>query len=256
MGSMTGSRRAVASVPCRTSSPTWTVRSRGWQRSSRPCPTISLTRRGALPQFGDEPLTEVDLFGHLHDEHLPSIRAWLETRPATAPSHERRFRPRAAGRAPADPHVAYGVPAEGGTMIGWSESVERLRSAEAYWLATTAADGSPHVVPVWGVMVDDELYLETGAPNTAKATHLAANPAATVHLDGINDALIVHGQAVPCRPDPGLGEALAAAFGAKYKDYSPRPTDWDDAGLHRFVPRVMLAWRDMPTATRWRFPAG
>ena len=48
-------------------------------------PDDLLTRRGALPQFGDEPLTEVDLFGHLHDEHLPSIRAWLDTRSATTP---------------------------------------------------------------------------------------------------------------------------------------------------------------------------
>jgi hypothetical protein len=28
-----------------------------------------------------ESLAETDLFGHLHDEHMPSIRAWLATRP-------------------------------------------------------------------------------------------------------------------------------------------------------------------------------
>jgi hypothetical protein len=155
---------------------------------------------------------------------------------------------------PRTPDADYGVPAEGGSMIGWAASVERLRTAEAYWLATTGPDQAPHVVPVWGVVVGDELYLETGAANTKKARNVAANPAVAVHLDGINDALIVHGIAVSCRPDPDLGTALAAAFHAKYSGYEPGPGDWDDGGLHRIDPRVMLAWRDMPTATRWRFP--
>jgi hypothetical protein len=155
---------------------------------------------------------------------------------------------------PATPDRSYGVPELGGELIAWSTCVERLRTAEAYWLATTRADGSPHVVPVWGVVVDDDLFLETGSPATAKVRHLAANPAVAVHLDGVNDALILHGRALPCRPDPALGTLLAAAFRAKYPGYSPAVGDWDEAGLHRLEPAVMLAWRDMPTATRWRFP--
>jgi hypothetical protein len=59
---------------------------------------------------------------------------------------------------------------------------------------------------------------------------------------------------LPARPDLTLGALLAAAYAAKYKDYAPEPTGWDEGGLHRFAPRVMLAWREMPTATRWRFP--
>jgi hypothetical protein len=155
---------------------------------------------------------------------------------------------------PRTPDTSYGVPAEGGSMIDWSDCVERLRAAEAYWLATTAPGGSPHVVPVWGVLIEGELFLETGDPNTAKARNLAANRGAAVHLDGINDALILLGRALPTLPDPMLGAALASAFAAKYKDYAPEPTGWDEGGLHRFAPRVMLAWREMPTATRWRFP--
>ena len=155
---------------------------------------------------------------------------------------------------PRTPDVAYGVPAEGGSMIGWAESIDRLRAAEAYWLATTGPDRAPHVVPVWGVIVGDDLYLETGAPSTKKARNLAAEPSVAVHLDGVNDALIVLGAAVACRPDAALGGALAAAFHAKYAGYTPGADDWDGGGLHRIEPRVMLAWRDMPTATRWRFP--
>ena len=139
-------------------------------------------------------------------------------------------------------------------MIGWSESVDRLLHAEAYWLATGRPDGSPHVVPVWGVLVDGDLYLETGAANTAKARNLARNPNVAVHLDGINDALIVEGRAVACRPNSALATRLVGAFRVKYRGYEPSPSDWDGGGLHRITPSVMLAWRDMPTATRWRFP--
>ena len=155
---------------------------------------------------------------------------------------------------PRTPDLDYGVPAQGGSMIGWDESVKKLRNAEAYWLATTGPDGAPNVVPVWGVIVGDDLYLETGAPNTKKARNLAANHSVAIHLDGINDALIVHGIAVACTPDPDLGKALATGLNAKYPSYEPGASDWDDGGLHRIEPRVMLAWRDMPTATRWRFP--
>jgi hypothetical protein len=155
---------------------------------------------------------------------------------------------------PRTPDASYGVPVEGGELIDWRACIDRLRAAEAYWLATTRADGAPRVVPVWGVMVDDDLYLETGAANTAKSRHIEANPAVAVHLDGVNDALILHGRAVACRPGVALGASLAHAFAAKYKGYTPAPGDWDDGGLHRLEPEVMLAWRDMPTATRWRFP--
>ena len=165
------------------------------------------------------------------------------------------FRDELPAERPATPDASYGVPTEGGTMIGWSACIERLRSAEAYWLATSGPDGAPHVVPVWGAMVDDDLYLETGAATTAKARNLERNAAVAIHLDGVNDALIVHGRAIPCRPDASLGRALAGAMSAKYAGYSPTASDWDDGGLHRLVPSVMLAWRDMPTATRWRFPA-
>lgn len=164
------------------------------------------------------------------------------------------FRNELAAERPRTPDTGYGVPAEGGTMIAWSDCIDRLHSAEAYWLATVGPGDQPHVVPIWGVLVEDDLYLETGDPNTAKVRHLATNPAATVHLDGINDALILQGRALPFRPGPALGVALAAAFRAKYPEYAPEPDSWDDVGMHRLEPRVMLAWREMPTATRWRFP--
>ena len=45
-------------------------------------PEAVVTDPGAFGWLGDESLAETDLFGHLYDEHLPSIRAWLAARPA------------------------------------------------------------------------------------------------------------------------------------------------------------------------------
>jgi nitroimidazol reductase NimA-like FMN-containing flavoprotein (pyridoxamine 5'-phosphate oxidase superfamily) len=164
--------------------------------------------------------------------------------------------PPPAGR-PTTPGPSYGVPPTGGMMIAWSSVADRLRTATGYWLATVTPDGRPHVVPIWGVMVDDDLYLEVGAPETAKVRNLARNPAVAVHLDGADDAVIVLGTARTARPDAHLGAVLAAAFTAKYTGYAPAPTDWESGGLVRIEPRTVLAWRDMPTATRWVFaPAG
>ena len=40
-------------------------------------PDDTLTDPAAFPWVG-QPLVEVDFTGHLHDEHVPSVRAWLD----------------------------------------------------------------------------------------------------------------------------------------------------------------------------------
>lgn len=154
---------------------------------------------------------------------------------------------------PDSPPASYGVPRTGGTFVAWQEVVERLSTASGYWLATVTPGGRPHVVPIWGVFVGDDLFLETGAPGTIKNRNLAVHKEIAVHLDGVDDVVFVRGRATPAAPDPDLGAALAAAFRAKYHGYDPGPTDWVGGGLIRVEPGTLLAWRDMPTATRWRF---
>ena len=157
---------------------------------------------------------------------------------------------------PDSPPPSYGVPRSGGTFVEWRHVVERLTSAEAYWLATVTPTSRPHAVPIWGVMVGAELYLETGAPSTVKNRNLATNPAVSVHLDGVNDAVIVTGTAVPTRPKPPLESELIEAFNAKYPGYRPEAGGWDGGGLVRVAPSAVLAWGEMPTATRWRWVSG
>jgi pyridoxine/pyridoxamine 5'-phosphate oxidase len=147
------------------------------------------------------------------------------------------------------------VPEAGGELVAWSHVVDRLTAASAYWLATVTPHGRPHVVPIWGVLVDHDLFLEIGAPDTAKARNLAANDEVVVHLDDSDDVVIVRGRAVPVVPDIDLGRRIAAAMHAKYPGYEPGPDAWAEGGLVRIAPRSVLAWRDMPTATRWRLDA-
>ena len=154
---------------------------------------------------------------------------------------------------PDSPPEGYGVPREAGSFIEWAHVIERLQSADGYWIGTVTRGGRPHVVPIWGCFVGDDLYLETGDPNTVKNRNLAANPNVFIHLDDVNDVVIVRGRGVEIRPDRDLGAALAAAMGAKYKDYDPTPDSWDNGGMWRIEPESVLAWKEMPTATRWRF---
>jgi hypothetical protein len=156
---------------------------------------------------------------------------------------------------PASPPPSYGVPESGGQLVDWSHVVERLTAATAYWLATVTPTGRPHVVPVWGVLVAHDLFLETGAPETAKNRNLAANDEVVVHLDDPDDVVIVRGRATGVIPAEELGRRIASAMHAKYPGYEPGPDAWASGGIVRVEPRSVLAWRDMPTATRWRLDA-
>jgi nitroimidazol reductase NimA-like FMN-containing flavoprotein (pyridoxamine 5'-phosphate oxidase superfamily) len=62
-------------------------------------------------------------------------------------------------------------------------------------MATIGTDGRPHIVPVWGVLADDDLYLEVGAPSTAKVRHLQRDPRVAVHVDDADDVVIVERRA-------------------------------------------------------------
>jgi PPOX class probable F420-dependent enzyme len=49
-------------------------------------------------------------------------------------------------------------------------------------LATVDRRGQPHVVPVWHIMLDGDLYIET-SPDSKKGRNLKANPEVAVVVD-------------------------------------------------------------------------
>jgi hypothetical protein len=44
-------------------------------------PDAKLTDPTAIPWLEGEALVEIDFTGHLHEEHVPSVRAWLDAHP-------------------------------------------------------------------------------------------------------------------------------------------------------------------------------
>ena len=97
---------------------------------------------------------------------------------------------------------------EGEGLLPWEWAAERLSVSHNYMVATTRPDGRPHVMPVWGVWLDDAFYFSTGR-QSRKARNLGANPHCVVSTDRAEEAVILEGLAEEvaegaslCRPAP------------------------------------------------------
>ena len=153
----------------------------------------------------------------------------------------------------------YGVPETDDGVLKWSDVESRLQDSVHYWMATTRPDGTPHVVPRWGVWVDRRFWYD-GSPETIHVKNLVANTACVLHLEDGRQAVIVEGQSERADP-PGLefGGRLSSEFVRKYAElgYSPQPDSWegpDSGGLRVLTPKKAMAWFDFPAdVTRFRF---
>ena len=110
----------------------------------------------------------------------------------------------------------YGIlPADQGSgLIPWAEAERRLTVAHDYWCATVRPDGAPHVMPVWGVWLDGEVWFSSGL-RSRKARNLAAEPRCTVTTDDAANPVVVHGTARQVRDAVGIG-AFLVAMNRKY----------------------------------------
>lgn len=152
----------------------------------------------------------------------------------------------------------YGIAAvdEGSGLLPWAVALDRLSTAHDYWVATVRPDGRPHLMAVWGVVLDDRLTWST-SPTSRKALNLGANASVTVSTDGAARPVIVEGRAVLV-DDPHTIERFASAMNAKYD--ASDPVDFYAAN-RTFAVVVERAFA-LDTAdftgspTRWEFPAG
>ena len=139
------------------------------------------------------------------------------------------------------------------TMLEWSDVSARLAEAKQYWVATNRATGSPHVVPVDGVWLDDALYYG-GSPDTVHVRTARANPWVTVHLPDPWKVVVVEGKVELAKPSLQLRQDLADRANVKYAEYG---IQFDaDSYSDPFVlhPRRVLAWTSFPAdATRFVF---
>jgi nitroimidazol reductase NimA-like FMN-containing flavoprotein (pyridoxamine 5'-phosphate oxidase superfamily) len=145
----------------------------------------------------------------------------------------------------------YGVPQSSEGTLPWQWALERLSRSHNYWLTSVRPDGTPHVMPVWGVWLDGAWYFSTSA-TSRKSRNLEQNAKCVVCSDNAEEAVIVEGTAKRL----GDGEIPQKAF----TDYKAK-YGWD------LDPKRGPVWRVSPTAvfampeqqfpqavTRWIFP--
>jgi nitroimidazol reductase NimA-like FMN-containing flavoprotein (pyridoxamine 5'-phosphate oxidase superfamily) len=143
----------------------------------------------------------------------------------------------------------YGLAEDEKGLLSWTWVVEKMSDCRTFWVGTVHPSNRAHVMPVWGVWVDDAFYFSTGR-KSRKGRNLAANPACTVTNDDGEEAVIVEGSAEEVKDTAAL-ERVAAAYTKKYK-MDPR-----SMGEPIFVvrPRTVFGFieESFPkSATRWR----
>ena len=143
-------------------------------------------------------------------------------------------------------------------MLDWAWAVERLERAITYALGTASADGTPHLIPIWGAWVDGRWYVEGGP--TRWQRNLRENPRMVIQIEQGDDVVIVEGTAteLTAPPEP-LSSAILGGY-AKYiqaKDYEASPENWAEGGLWCLHPSKAFAWSRFPEdVTRFRFSTG
>jgi general stress protein 26 len=146
----------------------------------------------------------------------------------------------------------YGIaePNKGEGLLPWSWAQRKLDQSRNYWFVSLHTANRPHVMPVWGVWVDDGFYFSTGK-NSRKSRNLSANPKCTVCSDNSDEAVIVEGLA-EVFSDKGALKKIFAAYKKKYK------MDISDMGEPMLLVRPKTVFglieKTFPkSATRWEF---
>jgi len=175
----------------------------------------------------------------------------MAKRPAKRP---RNSKPPAKPQPVADRPFApgYGIlGAEGGKgLLPWAYVERKLNRCRTFWLATIhATHARPHVMPVWGVWLDDAFFFSTGR-NSRKGQNLTANPACTIANDSGEEAVIVEGLAAQVNDAAAL-ERAASVYQKKYK-MDPRSMG---EPIYRVQPRRVFGFVEKTfaqSATRWK----
>jgi nitroimidazol reductase NimA-like FMN-containing flavoprotein (pyridoxamine 5'-phosphate oxidase superfamily) len=137
-------------------------------------------------------------------------------------------------------------------LLPWSWAVAHLRAATTYWLSTVRPDGQPHLVPVWGLWLEEGFYFSTGS-QSRKARNLVVNPACVVSLQRGDESVIVEGQAAILRAG-AVWDQVDRAYQAKYQQPLP-----PDSPVFAVQPTRVFGFTEaaeafVATATRWTWP--
>ena len=143
----------------------------------------------------------------------------------------------------------YGLAEDKRGLLPWTWVAKQMAACRTFWVATIHPANRPHVMPVWGVWVNDAFYFSTGR-KSRKGQNLAANPACTITNDDGEQAVIVEGSAVEVKEASEL-EQVAAAYKKKYK-MDPRSMG---EPIYAVRPKTVFGFieKTFPkSATRWK----
>ena len=129
----------------------------------------------------------------------------------------------------------YGIARGTEGMLEWGRVAGVLRDARIYWVSTTRADGTPHLIPIWGAWVDDAAYIE-GGDETLWARNLAAGSAVHVGIDHDGVQVMVRGRATKREVDSATQTSIADVYAAKHP-YRP-----EGHAFWEIRPWTVLAW--------------
>lgn len=149
------------------------------------------------------------------------------------------------------------------TIKNWDDAVDQLAAAATYWLATSCADGRPHVQPVLGVWNDGVMYVST-RPRSVKSRNLSRDGRCVVTVSTDYGDLVVEGAArrieeheqerlehVVALFDDKYEWRLSIRAGRLYEDGLPSQPEYV---FDQIVPTKAFGYGpDGLTATRWRF---
>ena len=105
----------------------------------------------------------------------------------------------------------------------------RLEQERNVWLATTRADGRPHLTPIWFVYVRDRIWIATGRDNV-KTRNVGGEPRVSVALEDGNTPVVAEGVTTI-----HAGERPADVVDAFLAKYGWDITVRDDADVGRVV---------------------
>lgn len=153
---------------------------------------------------------------------------------------------------PLDVAEGYGLNELGENHLSLTAVLQRFGTERSWWVGTTRPDGRPHVVPVWGVQVDGQLFFSSD-PRATKGRNLAANASVTVHLESGDQVAIIEGRATKV-----AGSDMPPGFTPAYNDKYGFEVDTSDPafGFYRVDPVKVFSWDEgdfAATAARWLF---
>jgi F420H(2)-dependent biliverdin reductase len=122
----------------------------------------------------------------------------------------------------------------------WRTIEARLSREMTIWIATTRADGRPHLTPVWYVWLDEKVYIATGT-DTQKFANLRNNQQVALALPDTESVIIIEGEAHAAeRP---VTEKLADFFYHKY-EWDFRYDETAEWRLIEITPFKIMGWGD------------